>query len=203
MVCFCHKQHNFVLMNEIEHAHKTFNRIDYRDTFVVGREFIACNFIGCILSKTKFEDCYFEDCEFLDCDLYMLGVKASSFRNVVFTSCKMLAVQWHEAADPIHISFSGCVISYSTFFKQNLKKCTLVDCVAKEVAFIETDLEEANFGNTDLEGTIFQKVNLKKANFEGAKNYFINLDTNNLKKAVFSMPEAMALLTNYDIVLKY
>lgn len=190
-------------MNEMEHAHKTFDRIDYQDTLVAGREFITCKFIGCTLSKTKFEDCYFEDCEFLDCNLYMLGVKAASFRNVVFKSCNMLAIQWHEASSPIQISFYSCAISYSTFFKQSLKKCTLVDCVAKEVAFIETDLEEANFENTDLEGTIFQKANLKKANFEGAKNYVINLDNNHVKKAVFSMPDAMALLTNYDITLKY
>lgn len=190
-------------MHETEHLRKTFENIDHTDTIVAGREFIQCKFTKCVLSKTKFEDCYFEDCEFLDCDLYLLGVKASSFRDVRFSSCRMLAIQWQEASDPIQISFSGCAISYSTFFKQNLKKCTIVDCIAKEVSFIETDLEKANFSNTDLKGALFQKANLKKANFEGAKNYFINLENNRVQKAVFSMPEAMALLTNYDIVLKY
>ncbi len=190
-------------MHETEHFRKAFEYIDYQDKKVTGKEFIECKFIGCTLSKAKFENCYFEDCEFLECDLYMLDVKASSFRNVQFNSCKMLAVNWHEAADPTQISFSACVISYSTFLKQNLKKCKIVDCVAKEMTCIETNFEEANFSNTDLEGTLFEKTNLKKANFEGAKNYFINLENNHVKKAIFSMPEAMTLLTNYDIVLKY
>ena len=193
----------FVFMHEIEHLHKTFEHVDLQDTVVMGREFIQCTFNRCTLGKTTFEDCYFEDCEFLNCDLCMLNVTASSFRNVRFTSCKMLAIQWYKASDPIQISFSGCAISYSTFYKQNLKKCTIVGCVAKEVTFIETDLEEADFSDTDLEGTLFQKANLKKANFEGAKNYFINLENNQVKKAIFTMPEAMTLLTNYDIVLKY
>lgn len=192
-----------MFLKEIEYLHKTFENIDYQDTTIAGKEFANCTFIGCKLGKTTFEDCFFEDCEFLDCDLYMLGVKASSFSNVTFKSCRMLAIEWHKASGPLHIAFYGCAISYSTFLKQNLKKCILIDCVAKEMVCIETNLEEVDFRNTDLEGTLFQEANLKKANFEGAKNYVINLENNNVKKAIFSMPEAIGLLTNYDIIVKY
>jgi hypothetical protein len=42
---------------------------------------------------------------------------------------------------------------------------------------------------------------LTKADFRKAFNYGIDFKFNNLKKAKFSLPEAIALLTSLDIIL--
>jgi uncharacterized protein YjbI with pentapeptide repeats len=69
----------------------------------------------------------------------------------------------------------------------------------REVYFTNTDLQEADFTETDLLGTLFHQCNLTQSDFRNAKNYGINIQTNNLKKAKFSFPEAINLLKCLDI----
>jgi hypothetical protein len=44
-------------------------------------------------------------------------------------------------------------------------------------------------------------VNLEKADFSTAKNYTIDAENNKLKKAIFSLPEVIGLLSKYDIII--
>ena len=62
---------------------------------------------------------------------------------------------------------------------------------------------EANLTDTDLLGTTFHQCNLTKSDFRNAKNYMIDLQTNNVKNAQFSLPEAMNLLQSFDIILSW
>lgn len=77
----------------------------------------------------------------------------------------------------------------------------MINCEAKEVDFTETDLSEGTFGGTDFERSIFSKTNLTKANLKGAVNYSIDPRYNIIKKAHFSLPEALSLLGCLDIVI--
>jgi hypothetical protein len=49
----------------------------------------------------------------------------------------------------------------------------------------------------------FLHTNLSGANFVGAKGYAIDLTANKAKKAKFSYPEAMSLLSALDVIVEY
>lgn len=74
-------------------------------------------------------------------------------------------------------------------------------CEAIEVDFTEADLNHGDFQYTDFEKSIFFKTNLSCTNFQQAKNYLIDVRNNTLKKARFSLPEALSLLFSLDIVI--
>lgn len=67
---------------------------------------------------------------------------------------------------------------------------------------MEVQLKGADFSGTDLKKSTFQDCDLSKADFRGAKNYFISTESNKIKKAKFSMPEAVSLLGNLDIMIE-
>ena len=78
----------------------------------------------------------------------------------------------------------------------------MVECIAREVDFTGTNLTRANLAKTDFLGSRFADTNLSYADFSEAVNYGIDPRTNRLKKAVFSIPEVVSLLSAFDIVLK-
>jgi uncharacterized protein YjbI with pentapeptide repeats len=92
-------------------------------------------------------------------------------------------------------------VDFSAFIGLKLRKLVLTKCSAKEVEFSEADLTSADLRGTDLTKSRFQQTNLMRANFEGATNYSIDLATNKITKARFSLPEALSLLYGLDIVL--
>ena len=76
------------------------------------------------------------------------------------------------------------------------------NCVAREVDFAETNFSETNLRGTDFTAARFANTNLTKADLRQAKNYSIRPDSNKIKKAKFSLPEAMLLLYGLDIELE-
>ena len=185
------------------HQNKVFDKITYKDVVVKDKEFNKCKFTHCDFSNITFEDCEFEDCFFENCNLSSLKVKYSRFSNVTFKSCKMIGIAWDEASLPFSIACEDSNISYSSFYAMKLKKMKICKCTAHDVNFSEADLQLSKFNYTDLQDSIFQKTNLTKANFENAFNYNeIDLINGKIKKAVFSMPEVLVLLRNFDIIIK-
>jgi uncharacterized protein YjbI with pentapeptide repeats len=71
-----------------------------------------------------------------------------------------------------------------------------------EVDFVDADLSMALFDNCDLQGAIFENSLLEKTDFLTAKNYSINPEINRIRKAKFSIPEVVGLLSKYDIIIK-
>lgn len=135
-----------------------------------------------------------------------MKVKYSSFSNTVFKESKIIGVNWSEASsvtgsigEPLH--FSKSIINHSTFSGLNLKKITIKECTAKDVDFRDADLTGSDLRDTDFIDTIFLNTNLTEANFTGAVNYSINATANKIKKAKFSLPEAMSLLYGLNIIL--
>jgi len=74
-------------------------------------------------------------------------------------------------------------------------------CVAHEVDLAEADLADGDFRGTDFLNSKFLHTNLTKANFTDARNYTINPISTTVKKAKFSLPEAISLLRAFDIVI--
>jgi uncharacterized protein YjbI with pentapeptide repeats len=185
------------------HQDKKFDKIIYKDVVVKEKEFIKCKFTHCDFSNITFEDCEFENCEFENCNLASLKVKYSRFSDVTFKSCKMIGIAWDEASMPFSITCVDSNISYSSFYGMKLKKMKIHKCISHDVNYSEADLQSSKFNYTDLKNSVFQNTNLEKVDFQHAYNYNgIDLNSKKIKKAIFTMPEALVLLNNFDIILK-
>ena len=187
---------------DTEHEGKTFEKIQGQEKVVSGRKFTECIFKHCQLNGLVFEDCQFTDCVFEDCDLSLLAVKRSFFHKTQILRSKAIGINWYEARSIMALQFTDTMLSYSSFFGKALKKMKFKNCVAKEVDFSDCVLTEADFGGTDLEGARFSGCDLSLANFREARNYSIDVLNNKVKKAKFSLPEALALLDSFDVVVE-
>jgi uncharacterized protein YjbI with pentapeptide repeats len=192
---------NDILKNDL------FNEIDFRDLHLVCqeisfKEFCNCSFEGCKFSESLFRECQFEDCNFKNCDLSLIKVSNSSLRGIEFKNSKLLGINWTDATSPLSVNFTSCVINHSVFTRLSLRKINIVDCYASDVDFAEADLTQANFKQTNLLNARFLNTNLAHADFSDANSYSVNPNLNKLKKTKFSLPEAISLLSSFDIVLQ-
>ena len=190
------------LFTEQSYEDRHFASLSCQDAELTDIEFFQCRFDGCQFLRTTFRQCRFEECVFEKCDLSLLKVPESSFIGVRFLHSKMLGIDWTQATTPLTLAFQGSNISHSMFVWLSLQRMEMVECVAREVDFTGTNLTRANLGKTDFLGSRFLDTNLSYADFSKAVNYAIDPRANRLKKTVFSMPEAMSLLSAFDIVLK-
>jgi uncharacterized protein YjbI with pentapeptide repeats len=83
-----------------------------------------------------------------------------------------------------------------------MKKATFDGSKLRENHFTNTCLISADFRSVDLAGTVFHNCDLSKADFSGASQYDIDPQTNKIKKAKFSLPEAVRLLRGFDITIE-
>ena len=160
-------------------------------------EFTYCDFPGC-----RFEKCRFLNCKFDECDLSNIIPVNCQFIEPEFTRCKVIGIDWTKAEKIKELNFLECLVNYSNFRLLKLTKIKMVKCEAKEIDFIETDLSQGDFRDTDFENSIFFKTNLTDADFSRATNYVIDINTSILKRTRFSLPEALSLLTNLDIIVE-
>ncbi|MEI6222512.1 MAG: pentapeptide repeat-containing protein [bacterium] len=179
---------------------KSFSRLS--QATILDKEFEDCTFDGCSFMGCRFEKCRFINCTFKGCMLSAIIPMHSSFVDVQFKDSKVIGFDWTRARNVDAIAFEECQVNYSSFRALRLAKLRMVKCEAREVDFVETDLEGGNFTGTDFAGSVFHKTNLTKADFSGAKNYQIDLRENRAKKAKFSLPEALSLLESFGVEVK-
>lgn len=181
---------------------KTFEKIDYTtDKFAKG-EYEECTFISCNLSGADLSSTRFSDCTFRDCNMGNAKFGGTVMNNVTFLGCKLLGLHFGDCDRVLFsVSFTDCILNYSSFFKMPLKKTTLKNCQVHEADLTETDLSATIFDNCDLQKTLFERTNLEKADLRTSYNYSIDPEKNKLKKARFSMQGLAGLLHKYDIVV--
>ena len=78
----------------------------------------------------------------------------------------------------------------------------MTNCTAKEADFTEADLRGGIFTGGDFEGSFFSKTNLEGADFRDAKNYSIDVRYAKVKKAKFSLPEGLSLLSGLEVSIE-
>lgn len=183
------------------HFNKVFENINWEDKQIAGKTFERCRFYKCSLKGSFFDDCIFEKTVFEACDISLIKFKDSQFNEVTITDSKAIGIAWHAANNPLSIHFIGSKISFSSFYGKSYKKGQFINCIAEEVDFTNCNLSQSNFEGTDCRNAIFTNTDLTQANFVGALNYSIDLVTNKVKKAKFSLPEALSFLNNLGIVL--
>lgn len=189
-----------------EFTDQTFKHLVYRSQQTEHKTFEHCTFARCSLSETAFNYCTFRECTFTDCDLRLMHVKGSSFTNVQFQKSEVSYVNWTEGAWSKtgllnSIQFNECNISYCTFIGLMLKKFSAVKCTAHDVDFSEADLAKAAFTGSDLAESRFLNTNLTEADFTNAVDYAISPLVNKVKKAKFSLPQALSLLAALEITI--
>ncbi len=162
--------------------------LDYTGERLEAKEFDGCNFEQCKLVDCVLDRCAFFDCVFERCLLSPIEFLKCSFVDARFSDCKLIGVDWTMSADARGLSFTNCLMNYSTFNAMKLKGLKLLKCTCKEVEFTNSDLTNGDFEGTDFEKSIFSQSNLTNANFLGAINYWIDPRANIVKRARFSLP---------------
>ncbi len=183
---------------------RRFSHLSLNERRVVGKEFVACTFDGCAFQEAELRSCILQSTNFANCDLSSAKLTDTRFSNVTFERSKLLAIDWTASKVSslgLSVNFDECTLNYSSFVGLKLKNTRLRECRAHEVDFSEADLAGADFSGTDLAGSTFNHTNLVNAQLETAFNYTIDLQTNRLKGARFSLPEAVSLLEGAGLVI--
>ncbi|MFA6428462.1 MAG: pentapeptide repeat-containing protein [Candidatus Buchananbacteria bacterium] len=168
------------------------------------KEFVGCVFKKCDFSNSQFSDSAFINCTLVDCNLANIKVDGCSFQEVAFENCKLVGVIFNKINTLLlRWAFKNCIITLCNFSLLDIRHSKFTGCEIKETDFIKTNLSGADFAKADLRGSRFQNTNLEKANFVGAKNYFIDPTGNKLKQARFATPEVLALLVPFGIKIEY
>lgn len=180
---------------------QTFDSSSFPDLKNSSTEFVECSFKGIDMSAVNFSRTKFLDCTFHDCNFSNSLLKNAHFRSSTFKKCKLIGLNWAEASSIANPSFYESVMDYCVFQGMSLKGAVFNDCRLHEADFYEANLTKALFNHSHLKGATFNRANLSEADFRGASEYFIDVRETMIKKAKFSLPEAMNLLSSLDIVL--
>lgn len=179
------------LREEDAFEHETIRAGSLQGMRLVGKEFYRCVFEGVQLQETRWADVRLESCVFRDCDLTRANVAGLHLREVRFEGCKLMGIDWSEAAPNPEVHFEDCNLRYGSFVGLSLRKTTFARCAAPEVNFIDTDLTEADFTGTDLTGSNFRDCTLTKADFRGATGAFLDPSGNRFKATRVSVETAV------------
>ncbi len=169
---------------------------------VENQAFHSCTFISCDFTESILRNADFSACTFKNCNLSLPKLDGCRFHDVQFVDCKITGAEFYKCQKAFFSpSFTQCLLQFCNFSEMNMKNVSFKQCKIQESYFTSTVLKGANFADTDLSGTVFHNCDLSKADFSTATRYNIAPQTNKIKKAKFSMPEAIGLLHGFDIVL--
>lgn len=191
--------------DQSEYDSKTFHGLELKKAVLEDLTFYACRFEDCDFNEATFRRSRFVECAFSRCDLSMVEVTDAEFSEVEFEETLVLGVNWSVISQtlmlPSTLRFSGCTLNYATFKNLNLSGSAFDGCVAHEVDFKGVKLTKASFVGTDLARSTFQGNDLSEVDLRGAKNYQIDVRTNQVKGARASFPEVIGLLAGLGIEL--
>lgn len=190
--------------NNSEFYEQSFSSLNYPSTIIEDKLFEGCRFSNANFSESQFIRCKFVDCEFNNCNLSVVQFKACLFNHIIFFESKVTGVNWTMLNWPhIRLSspfeFYNSMISHSSFYGLELQELVIEACIAHDVDFREADLRRANFKLTDFEKSQFVHTKLYAADFTEAHSYSIDPTQNDIRKAKFSLPEALHLLDGFEL----
>lgn len=190
--------------NNTEFYEQNFSCLNYPSTLIEDKLFERCQFNSVNFSESQFIRCKFVDCEFNNCNLCAVQFKSSSFNNTAFFESKATGINWTllnwshiRLSNPFQ--FYNSIISHSSFYGLKLQELVIEGCIAHDVDFREADLRRANLKSTDFENSQFVHTMLYAADFTEAHSYSIDPMQNDIKKAKFSLPDAIHLLDCFEI----
>lgn len=192
------------LQETTTHEDKIFTDVDYAGKQLSNREFIRCEFINCDFSKSDLSDNDFVDCHFKKCNFSLTVVSRAGFRDVIFSGCKILGVDFSKCNKFLFsFSFEYSHIDYSTFYGTKLRKTKFTECNLKETDFEAADLTASVFHNCDLSGSTFSRTILDKTDFSTARNFSIDPSVNTMKQTKFASSNLSGLLYKFNLDIDY
>ncbi len=181
----------------------TFNNNHFQSEPLNKGEYDNCIFNNCDFSANDLSEINFTECRFINCNLSLCRLTGTAFRDVLFSGCKMLGLHFDNCNEfGLSISFEGCLLNSSSFFRKRIKKMMFKDSNLQEVDFGECDLTGAVFENCDLKNAVFDNTIVEKADFRTSFNYSIDPERNRVRRAKFSVPGVLGLLDKYDIQIE-
>lgn len=189
-----------------EYVSTHFTGLNLSREHITSMLFEDCTFADCTLTGIVFDECRLTQCTFTNCDLSLGQWKATQFRDVGFTACKMIGIDWTKADWPRKVLFSPlrfdhCLLNDSSMFGLALKEIVMRHCTAHDVDFRDGSFIKADFTGTDFHHSLFGSANLTEADFSDAIDYDIDVRNAVIRRAKFSRFEAMRLLDSLDIEL--
>ena len=189
--------------NSNEFQNELFSNVNLENQTITSKLFFSCEFRNCNFSYTDFESTLFEECSFLNCNFSLSKIFKTQIRGVVFNSCKIMGIDFTRCdALMIDISINECNVKSCIFSGLCLKKTIFCKSDLIECDFVNTDFSETDLSRSDFSGSLFHNTNLFKANLTDCINYNIDPLRNNIKKAKFSLPEALTLLNAFEIFIQ-
>ena len=159
-------------------------------------EFINCQF-------SDLSDLNFIDCNFRNCNLSNLNTANSRLQNVSFFDCKLLGLNFSKTIDfALELHFENCLLDYASFDSKKLNKSSFKNCKINNANFTQADLSKSTITNCDLHETLFANTNLATIDFTTCKNFLIDPELNNIKKAKFLLHDLPNLLYRHDIIIE-
>jgi fluoroquinolone resistance protein len=164
--------------------------------------FSDCTFNGCDFSESMLRNARFYACIFTNCNLSLVKLDGCRFQETHFIDCKIVGADFFKCGKPFFFaSFKNCVLQYCNFSDLRMKAGSFNGSKLNDCYFTNTVLTGADFREVDLMGTIFHNCDLCEADFSSATRYAIDPQTNKMKKARFSLPEAVGLLHGFGITI--
>ncbi|MBD1393764.1 pentapeptide repeat-containing protein [Mucilaginibacter glaciei] len=187
-------------MDQLNYEDQLFDKENYADNVVRGREFQSCTFRNCDFANSTFTGNKFLDCSFDGCNLSMMKLDQSTLNDVAFKNCKVLGVNFSKCTDFLFsVGFDNCTLDYSSFMGKKMVKTKFANSKLKEVTFADAVLTGSTFNDCDLDNAIFNRTDLGAVNFARAFNFSIDPELNNVKKAIFSSQGLEGLLTRHQL----
>ncbi|MBL7909608.1 MAG: pentapeptide repeat-containing protein [Bacteroidia bacterium] len=175
--------------------------IDFSSLKEERERFDNCEFINCIFSDLS--NLSFLDCDFRNCDLSNLKTTSSRLQNVSYFDCKLVGHNFSGAIDfALELHFENCILDYATFDRKKLNKSSFKNCKIHAANFTQADLSKTTFTNCDFLESLFDTTNLSTVDLTTCKNFLIDPELNNIKKAKFLMQDLPNLLYRHDIIIE-
>lgn len=184
------------------HRDAEFKELDAKGLELTDAEFDACVFKDCSFAGATLRRVRLTDCRFEGCDLTAAKLTGTRLRGAAFKDCRAGGANWAAATALDDLTFTHCLLDHGAFAGAKLPRLRLDDCRLREADFSESDLRSAVIAACDLKGARFFGADLSGADLRGSYSYEIDAFRTKIKKARFSLPEAVSLLQGLDIVLE-
>ena len=139
----------------------------------------------------------------MECNLSNPLIKGSRFNNADFSECKLVGLNFYNCEQlRFDLAFSKCRLRACNFSGLKMKGSSFLGCAFDDCYFENTYLVDSKFDDSAFRGTLFHACDLGRASFLEAEGYAIDPRNNNVKKAVFSVPEVLSLIESFGVVIK-
>lgn len=181
---------------------QSFKSEDFSKKLLDNYSFTDCSFQSCNFTECLLRNAWFCSCTFVGCNLSLVKLDGCRMQGAHFKDCKIVGAEFFKCENNFFSSsFKNSLLHYCNFSDLNMKNTAFNGSKLLENYFTNTCLTGADFSDVDLSGTVFHNCDLSKADFSSATQYVIDPQTNKMKKAKFSLPEAVGLLFGFDITI--